>query len=130
MNRRTFLGLAWALGGGVAFFWKARRTPAATRRDREEDINRPDAIIAFHVAGVRFHRVADALKAGDRVVLEPGRFRGELCYEVRVAEGRRIGYVPRATLPLLANRRVRRARLSRANPDAVPWKAYEVTVWI
>lgn len=86
--------------------------------------------LSFYVAGVRFHRMIDHLKALDRVKLRSEVFGKENCYGIYTEYGHRIGYVPRNLVPVFNDFSVHDAYLCSIRPHTVPWKRYKITVLI
>jgi hypothetical protein len=116
MNRRRFLTFSSLLCG-----WGT----VPTRWLRAA--SRPSQPLSFHVAGVRFHKVSAAPKAGDAAIIEARDFRGKPCYAVLTIQGEMLGWVPQSLTPLLVDQRVASAHFSGANIHTLPWRRYEVT---
>lgn len=118
MRRRRFLEVL-ALGASVLVAVPARLLRG---RDAGPDEHR------FYVAGVRFHRAASRVRAGEPLEVRPETFAGEACFGLYGSEGSRVGYVPREWVGEVAKRTVRRAVVSEVRPLAVPWKRLRVTI--
>ena len=117
MQRRRLLVAGGALAGGLAFAGGARASQDTVRSLR------------CYVVGMRFHDVDLAnLRRGRAVHVQRDRYRDEDCYRVLDRQGRSIGFVPRAFIPVLLQSEVRTARVSKVNPHAVPWKQVEIVL--
>ncbi|MFZ0306721.1 MAG: hypothetical protein WAL89_00990 [Candidatus Sulfotelmatobacter sp.] len=119
MRRRGFLALGAIASGGALAEWLIRRL--AVLRGAE-------GTVLFYVAGVRFQKPVPNLKTGDSILIKPEMFRGERSYAVVAGQGQTIGYVPRHLVSTVQRGEVVRAQLYRAQPDAVPWKRFQVSL--
>jgi hypothetical protein len=118
MRRRDFMQLIAFYYGFLASSFPIRPKAAGHLPDRS----------SFLVAGARFSKLTEALRSGDRVVIEAEVFRQQRCYGVFTVAGQRIGYVPRTLIPSLNKCQVVESYLSSVDQHAVPWKRYEVTL--
>jgi hypothetical protein len=84
--------------------------------------------IRFYVAGTRFQRSVDGLRAGVAVDLMRGFFNGSFGYAIELGDGRRIGFVPAKIVPLVETAAVKAAWLSSVNYGTVPWKSFQVVL--
>lgn len=120
MTRRKIIAL---MGGGFGVAWLGSRRWLGTGGATGDGTR-----MSFYVAGVRFHGGHHDVRVGEMVELRPAKWRGEVCYGIHTREGSRLGFVPRAVVPALEHRHRVEAHIVMADPHAVPWKRYRVTV--
>jgi hypothetical protein len=118
MQRRGFLRLVTAGAAGCAL---SAHADAPTRSER----------IDCRVAGVSYQDIdVRTLRQGGSVTVRRDRHEGKTCYRVLDVNGVTIGFVPRAIVPVLEERRIRSAWLSKVNPHAVPWNQVKLTILV
>jgi hypothetical protein len=117
MNRRHFLNLVPACMAVTASCTRNKGGIRAGVRKK-----------SFYVAGVRFCKITEELKAGEPLKIKEAVFAGEPCYEIFSLRNERVGYVPRALVSSLRNTEIIDSYVANVDPHAVLWKRYKVTV--
>lgn len=116
MQRRAFLRI-FPLLAGIAF--ERVRRILTDPRPRE---------IVFHVAGARFFKVKEVIRAGDAVQVKREYLKNIACYELLTSCGEQIGYVPRQVVSSFEAHEIVESRIESVADFAVPWHRYKVRV--
>lgn len=118
VSRRRAIGLLTAASGLVM----TRIEPYALTSIR------PRVQHVFFAAGVRFHPSMAVVTNGAIVSLHCESCSGALAYAIFVANGVKIGYVPRALAQGMGDPESWEGRLQAVDRDGVPWKRYKVSL--